>query len=256
MATNIQTLPFPDDTSDIDDPTPTGIGQFEDTTYITSDIDNLPHNQLKANQNALKDSIDSIYTNKVETDDVTDAKTPLKIPVRDGDGKIKADVTGNADSATTLSAGADRDTVDGLKQPAFDNYGTSGGTVAQGNHLHDSRYFRLDVTTKMVFVSYPLPMGWVLDTTANDKTLIIQNSSTGIGDSAGSWNISGFNAAGGHSHSLGTSNYNIRYPQSTQASFYIARAEHKHSVSSEGNHTHTQDGTWRPAFKKSCIGVR
>lgn len=256
MATAINNIPYPNDTEDIEAVTPQGIGQFLNTTYITADIDNKPHNQLKANQNILNDNITSLYQNKVETDDVVEAKTANKIPIRNSLGAIFADLNGNATSATTLSAGSDRNTVDALKAPAFANFGTTGGTVAEGNHHHDSRYFQIDTLTKLIFASYPLPAGWSLDSSANDKTIIIGNSGAGVGVTGGSWTISGFNSAGGHDHELGDSTSNIKYPQSTQANFYISRSEHKHSVSYEGNHNHTHNGAWRPAYVKTCIGVR
>lgn len=53
-------------------------------------------------------------------------------------GNVTGDLTGNADSATTLSAGNDRDTVDALQAPAFAPFGTTAGTVAEGNHTHIS----------------------------------------------------------------------------------------------------------------------
>ena len=113
-------------------------------------------------------------------------------------------------------------------------------------------YDVLDQNTKMLFGSFPLPTGWNLDATFNDRVVLLDTNASQIGDTGGSWTITGINANGSHNHNFtGTSSIKVEvdYGQSIVSSSY-----HSHFTTTESNHTHAHTPGWRPYNIRYCVG--
>lgn len=66
----------------------------------------------------------------------------------------------------------------------------------------DARYFKLNVTTRMMFASWPLPLGWTLDQSEPDRMVMLTGTASHINKTGGNWTISGLQYAGSHKHDL------------------------------------------------------
>lgn len=113
-------------------------------------------------------------------------------------------------------------------------------------------YDVLDQGTKMLFGSYPLPTGWSLDTTWNDRVILLETNAAQIGNTGGSWTITGILGAGSHTHSFidhATVSVDNDYGPKWLPSVY-----HGHKLSSDNSHTHSQSGSWRPYNIRYCVG--
>lgn len=112
--------------------------------------------------------------------------------------------------------------------------------------------------TKMVFASFPLPPGWTLDTTVSDRTILLTNNTSEVGKTSGSWTITGMNSAGGHNHggTVGSPTSNALRGTSENTAPQVSTNAHRHSISTDGAHIHTFNGTWRPYHIKMVVGVR
>lgn len=185
------------------------------------------------------------------------------IPLRDETGTINAnvigdvtgDLDGNAASATTLSVGADRDTLDALGNSSTRDVGTLSTQVAAGDHLHDDTYFNIDgVLTKMMFFQTPLPPGWTVDTGYEDRTVLLTDTLASVGNKSGNWTISGMSSAGGHNHITNVAAGGDKRGRSELAAELMSFASHTHITNVAGSHTHAFDGNWRPAYAKAIVG--
>lgn len=124
-----------------------------------------------------------------------------------------------------------------------------------------TKYSVLTAGSTLLFGSYPLPTGWNI-TSYNDAIVSITNSSGSVGSFSGGWTITGFGAAGTHDHG-GYATYDNDWMRVTQGGLYrddLSDYEapsyiHKHSIVSDGNHTHTFNGTWRPSNMKFCEAI-
>jgi hypothetical protein len=114
-----------------------------------------------------------------------------------------------------------------------------------------TKYAVIESGSKMLFGSYPLPPGWNI-TAYNDVIVSITNSSGSIGSLDGSWVITGFGSEGSHDHGGYVESANVTVWSEWTGSITTAATTHKHSLLSDGNHTHTFDGTWRPTNVKFC----
>lgn len=114
-------------------------------------------------------------------------------------------------------------------------------------------YDVLDQGTKMLFGAYPLPTGWNMDTSLNDRVVLLDTTASQIGNTGGSWTITGIYAAGSHNHNLdggyATITTEIDYGQATASSAY-----HGHFTSTESSHTHAHTAGWRPYNIRYCVG--
>ena len=114
-------------------------------------------------------------------------------------------------------------------------------------------YDVLDQNTKMLFGAFPLPTGWNIDVTLNDKVVLLDTNAGQIGDTGGSWTISGINSNGSHNHNLAydraTIQAEIDYGQSIVSSGW-----HGHYTTTESSHTHAHTPGWRPYNIKYCVG--
>lgn len=155
------------------------------------------------------------------------------------------------------------------------NNETHNGEVDEGRFLYnrgdehlyvgsESRWVRIttpydvfQVGTKLLFNSYPLPTNWNVDLTYNDRTVITTSSSGSVWASGGSWTISGMQAGGSHRHGgrTGGPTANSSLIGASDLYAYSSQTNHTHSITADGEHQHTFDGTWRPAHKHFLVGV-
>jgi hypothetical protein len=114
------------------------------------------------------------------------------------------------------------------------------------------------VGSEIIFASTPLPAGWNIKLVSVLDTILITDSTEEVGDTGGSWAITGMNGAGNHNHfapdptaipttegGRGTSSYYNWVPGNN----------HIHDIYASGNHSHTFDGSWHPPTKQYGIGV-
>jgi len=107
------------------------------------------------------------------------------------------------------------------------------------------------VGTTCVFAS-TLPTGWNLKTALDDKVIMLTSSTSQIGTLTGSWTISGLDTEGSHNHDLGGSASSSSIKSGTRT--LIASPNHEHTLPNAGSHSHTFDGSWRPARVKFALG--
>ncbi len=114
-------------------------------------------------------------------------------------------------------------------------------------------YDILDQGTKMLFGAYPLPTGWNLDTSWNDRVALLDTNASQIGTTGGSWTITGIFGSGSHNHNLthdwATTQVNVDYGQ-----MYVSSVYHGHFTATEPNHTHAHTPGWRPYNIRYCVG--
>ena len=113
-------------------------------------------------------------------------------------------------------------------------------------------YDIFDQLTKVLIGSFPLPTGWNLETTHNDKVALITDDVTEVEDTGGSWVISGMDTDGAHVHSMGNPSTIAQVDYSSEHNQF-PNLYHVHSVSSDGGHVHVMDGLWRPYHIYYCI---
>jgi len=104
--------------------------------------------------------------------------------------------------------------------------------------------------TKMLFGSYPLPVGWNISN-SNDMVVSLTNSSGSIGSIAGSWTITGMNNIESHNHTGATgteSAYREAKLHLTGNRYTCAARYHTHSIVGDGIHSHTFGNSWRPSY--------
>lgn len=124
------------------------------------------------------------------------------------------------------------------------------GTLTSWN-IVATPYDILDQNTKVLFGSYPLPVGWNLDTVYDDRAGLITNNASKIGNTSGNWTISGMAEDGEHAHTMGISSFYILH---RSTGYYgMSPYSHTHIVSDDGKHDHTMGSSWRPAHRKYCI---
>ena len=101
---------------------------------------------------------------------------------------------------------------------------------------------------------YPLPNYWNIDFGSNDIMPLISNDETMAGTYGGSWTISGVRSTGSHNHggNTGTPNNSIVIGAS-ELYANVAGSNHTHSIQSDGIHSHTFDGSWRPKYTKFLV---
>jgi hypothetical protein len=165
----------------------------------------------------------------------------------------------------------------GLGTAATQNVGTSASSVVQldgsarlpavdGRNLTNLATF--PTGTKMLFAQAAAPTGWTQDTTWNDRVLRVVSGGTG-GNTGGAWAISGLGGTAISVANLPTSpgstvNWRSIQIQEADMSYSagpvdvveLIRAtfvggDTQTSTVSNGSgttHTHTGDGTWRPAY--------
>lgn len=113
---------------------------------------------------------------------------------------------------------------------------------------------------KMVFMDYPLPDDWTIEDSGNsDRSILLTNNNTQIGDVGGSWTITGMNTQDTrHKHyapdgiGLPTSGRSVgRSEIYTSAS----NMSHRHYMNNDELHTHAFDGSWRPQHTLAIVGV-
>lgn len=112
-------------------------------------------------------------------------------------------------------------------------------------------YDILDQNTKVLFGSYPLPTGWNLDATFNDRAVLLTNSASTIGDETGEWTITGMSETGDHKHTMSSASSYSEHRSTGSA--YLASYYHTHKTYTDGDHVHSMSSSWRPYHKKYCI---
>lgn len=120
-----------------------------------------------------------------------------------------------------------------------------------------TEYSVMDQGSKMLFGSYPLPVGWNISD-IDDTMVMITNSSGSIGSYSGTWTITAMLDSESHNHTGYTKYANVvRYVKNYSDAYRVDRpvASHRHSILADGIHSHTFDGLWRPAYIKFCEGT-
>lgn len=108
--------------------------------------------------------------------------------------------------------------------------------------------------SKMIMGSYPIPNYWNIDTGSNDLIPIISDTESEAGNYGGNWYISGFDDQGSHDHTgiTGLPNY-ATVLGASEIYTTVARDNHRHTITVDGLHNHTFNGSWRPRYKKYFI---
>lgn len=106
----------------------------------------------------------------------------------------------------------------------------------------------------VLFAQAAAPAGWTKVVTWNDRLLRVVSGATG-GTTGGAWAISGLsNESANHTHTYsGTTAQTADNLGMNGGGVQMARDFHTHAFSGttagvSANHTHTGDGTWRPAY--------
>lgn len=113
---------------------------------------------------------------------------------------------------------------------------------------------------KMLFMSYPLPDNWTMDTSdLNDRIVYIDNNNTTTGNQGGSWIITGMNSQDvDHSHyapnSVGLPTVSALVG-SSEIYGRVSNLSHRHYMSNAEQHSHEFDGAWRPEYTLAAVGV-
>lgn len=113
----------------------------------------------------------------------------------------------------------------------------------------------LNIGQRIIFCK-SLPTGFTL-VSLDDETILVTNSLSEIGTESGSWTLSGVDTSSTHNH---FSTLGMGYPSvvgmrgTSEIYTYAGDRYHRHTMSSEGAHTHTFDSNWRPAWMKYILG--
>lgn len=113
---------------------------------------------------------------------------------------------------------------------------------------------------KMIFMSYPLPVDWTIeDTGNNDKSIMVTNNNTQIGDSGGSWTITGMNTQDTRHTHFAPNGFGLpttgRAVGASEIYTSGSNMSHRHYMSYDSLHSHAFDGSWRPHHVKGIVGV-
>lgn len=150
-----------------------------------------------------------------------------------------------------------------------------GGTVDEGRILYDESDERLYVAnetefkkittpydifsagTKVIFGSYPLPDGWTIDTSFEDRIIRTTNDSSEVGDIGGTWTIQGGLFDGLHDHNgrTGKPTDNTLTVGSSDLTYTTVTTTHTHEITADGLHTHSYGDTWRPYNAKLQVAT-
>lgn len=114
--------------------------------------------------------------------------------------------------------------------------------------------------TRMMFGYFPLPDGWNINTTKDDMTVMITQTSD-VGQIEGSWTITGMEYDGIHGHGaastkfpgyfdLGTSDKSIKRGTSDIHDPRASNNDHFHGILEDGYHSHGFNVNWRPSYIK------
>lgn len=161
----------------------------------------------------------------------------------------------NSGGATTLA-------VNGLTTKTVNNVGWAAGDIIEVVYTGStftavSGKREIPSGTIMLFFQASAPTGWTQVTSQNDKLLrIVSGAGGGTG---GSWVLSGVSVETSlHFHGIG---FNTSTPSELSVEFLgqggsglrAASGTHVHAVSGSTDnenttHSHTSDGTWRPAY--------
>lgn len=118
--------------------------------------------------------------------------------------------------------------------------------------LFTTAYDVIDKTSKMLLGSFPLPDGWNIQTDKNDVVVHVTPTSGSVGDTEGTWVITGTDEQGSHNdHILSVPTLNNLLGGS-EIYTSVGRYDHSHTIIVDGLHDHTFDGTWRPAYVNFC----
>ncbi len=158
----------------------------------------------------------------------------------------------NSGGATTLA-------VNGLAAKTVNNVGWATGDIVEVAYSGTAFYVtsgkvEIPSGTVMLFFQAAAPTGWTQVTSQNDKLLRVV-SGTG-GGSGGAWGISGLtteSATHGHTISGTTGGPSANTQGVTTGGTAVPDTIHTHAISFTSGtenalHTHTGDGTWRPAY--------
>lgn len=129
------------------------------------------------------------------------------------------------------------------------------------------RHSDIPLGTKLLCVNASAPTGYTQDTNFNDKVFLASSSANG-GTAAGSWAISGLSTESAtHAHTFsvtsGAGGTSTGSSQGTSSSGGASTpiGDHTHPVSGTTStenalHTHTGDGSWRPALYYTIVITR
>jgi hypothetical protein len=120
-----------------------------------------------------------------------------------------------------------------------------------------TRYDIFESGSKILFSSFPLPDNWTIDTTYDDKMVLATSTMASVFTSGGTWMISGLQADGAHTHggrTGGPTNNSSKIGRSDLYA-YSSTTNHTHPITSDGEHQHTIDGSWRPSYIISVVAT-
>lgn len=111
--------------------------------------------------------------------------------------------------------------------------------------------------SKLIFAS-TLPTNWNIDLTIeSDPVVVLSGWGLLIGRRNGDWEITGMNDSGSHDHytpdNLGVASETVEFSDDDPDEVVSAES-HKHTLTYGGSHSHTFDGTWKPAYVRFVIG--
>ena len=120
-----------------------------------------------------------------------------------------------------------------------------------------TRYDIFESGTKILFSSYPLPNNFTIDTTYDDRMVLTTSTPGDVFTSGGSWVITGMQANNGHTHGgrTGGPTNNSSLIGASDLYAYSSKTNHTHSITRDGEHQHTIDGTWRPSYIISVVAT-
>lgn len=114
-----------------------------------------------------------------------------------------------------------------------------------------------NIGQKLIFLT-TLPTGWNIDAEADDRIILVTTTGDQVGDTGGSWVISGMNDDGLHDHFTPDQMSNptsIGWAGASEIYSSAGTKTHKHIVVDGGLHSHGFQGTWRPENALFAVGV-
>jgi len=112
--------------------------------------------------------------------------------------------------------------------------------------------------SKCLIGTFPLPVGWNIDTSADDIWPTLTPNEGGIGDHHDddhTWTILGIQGSGAHNHggrTKGAQGDTILIGESDIYT-YVGDDRHNHNIQNAVEHFHSFADTWRPAYIKYCV---
>lgn len=140
--------------------------------------------------------------------------------------------------------------------------------------------------TNMIFYESAAPTGWTFKTYSNDRVLLTTSTEAEGGDAGGDWTPSGMNSAGAHTHTLNSHKHETPTLSDSARPHQVEASAWPHGLTgttrngkradspgdnttsyqtmwsgepstantgSNGAHTHTFNGSWRPKYSKVII---